>query len=149
MGIWWWLLLWITNSASWYYQTMVKRYIQAALVGMLLAASFFIPLPESSPAYKTAVVGTIPFGGKIIYATVCTCGGGSWGIKVGPPVGGNFIYQPGASQLFAFFSIFRPGPWVLGTAAGGAPCMQVRGNSCVPDEVVPAGPVIIMVGTSL
>lgn len=125
---------------------MVKRYIQAGLLGALLAVSFFIPLPKS--VQVTAAVGTIPFGGRIIYTTVCTCGGGSWGIKVGPPVGGDFIYQPGVSHLFAFYSIFRPGPWVLGTAAGGAPCMQVRGNSCVPDEVVPAGPVIIMVGTS-
>lgn len=96
-----------------------------------------------------AAGGAIPFGGRIIYAVACTCSVPNWGIIVGPPAGGIFIYMPGISRLYAFYSIFRPGPWVLGTAAGGAPCMQVRGNSCVPDERVPAGPVIVIVGTSL
>ncbi len=116
------------------------------LLAAVIAITFFVPF--SSPPAAKAVVGTIAFGGKIQYATFCTCSF-NWGLRIGPPRGGNFIYQPGASQLFAFYQIFRPGPWTLGTAAGGAACMQVRGNSCSADEQVPGGPVIIMVGTSL
>ena len=130
-----------------YYEGMIKRCVQAAVVGVLLAASFFIPMPKT-PLVSTAGVGTIAFGGRILYATVCTCSVGSLGILVGPPRGGLFIFQPGVSILSAFYNIFRPGPWVLGTATGVAPCMQVRGPSCVPDTVVPAGLVILRGGTS-
>lgn len=115
-------------------------------VAALLVLSFFVPL--SRPLYgQASSAGFIPFGGKIVVSNLCTCSG-SWGIKVGPPVSGNFIYQVGASQLFREYQIFHPGPWVVGIASGYAPCMQVRGNSCVNDEQVPGGPVIMMVGTS-
>lgn len=123
-------------------KTLVK-FIGLAAV---LALTFFIPFSRVSVA--AAGGGIIPFGGKIVIANFCTCSA-NFGIKIGPPKGGNFIYQPGASQLFAWYKIFTPGAWALGTASGGAACMQVRGNYCAADDQVPGGPVIIMVGTSL
>lgn len=124
-----------------------KRYFgKWILLAVALALTFFVP---SSPASVAAAgAGMIPFGGKILIANYCTCSF-NWGIKIGPPKGGDFIYQSGVSQLFAWYKIFTPGAWALGTASGGAACMQVRGNYCVADEQVPGGPVIIMVGTSL
>lgn len=116
------------------------------LIAAALGLAFFVPFSPASPA--AAGAGTISFGGKILVANYCTCSA-NWGIKIGPPKGGNFIYQPGASQLFAWYKIFTPGAWALGIASGGAACMQVRGNYCSADEQVPGGPVIIMVGTSL
>lgn len=115
-------------------------------VAAVLALTFFVPFSPVSVA--AAGGGMIPFGGKILIANYCTCSF-NWGIKIGPPKGGDFIYQPGASQLFSWYKIFTPGVWALGTASGGAACMQVRGNYCSADEQVPGGPVIFMVGTSL
>ncbi len=112
----------------------------------IFALTFFVPFSSASVA--AAGVGMIPFGGRIQVANYCTCSF-NWGIRIGPPRGGNFIYQPGASQLFSWYKIFTPGAWTVGIASGGAACMQVRGNYCAADEQVPGGPVIIMVGTSL
>ena len=123
-----------------------KRYGKLLLLAVVLALTFLIPL--SPVSHAVAAVGIIPFGGKILVANYCTCSA-NWGIMIGPPRGGNFIYQPGASQLFAWYKIFTPGAWTLGIASGGAACMQYAGTSCVPDPTVPGGPVIIMVGTSL
>jgi len=125
----------------------VTKNIRGSIIfAAILALTFFVPFSRVSVA--AAGGGMIPFGGKILTANFCTCSF-NWGIKIGPPKGGNFIYQPGASQLFAWYKIFTPGAWALGTASGGAACMQVRGNYCAADEQVPGGPVIIMVGTSL
>ncbi len=123
---------------------MVKKCLKIGLVSAFLAGTFLVPLP--APQYAQSAGGFIPFGGVIQYARVCTCSAPNWGIRVGPPVAGNFIYQ--SRGLFREYQIFRPGPWVVGIASGYAPCMQVRGNSCVADEQVPGGPVIMLVGTS-
>ncbi|MFY9462645.1 MAG: hypothetical protein WAP52_00470 [Candidatus Sungiibacteriota bacterium] len=112
----------------------------------ILALTFFVPYQPVSVA--AAGAGMIPFGGRILVVNYCTCSL-NLGIKIGPPRGGIFIYQLGVSQLFTWYKIFTPGAWALGTASGGAACMQVRGTYCSPDELTPGGPVIIMVGTSL
>lgn len=61
---------------------------------------------------------TKPFGGRIIAVTPCFSG---LHIKVGPPVGGDFVYTPGKSTLYSFYSL-KPGSWVLGVASGIAIC---------------------------
>lgn len=113
---------------------------------MLIAVSFLVPLPKTK--VMAATITQLPFGGIIIYAMPCTCNAPNWGVKVGPPVGGDFIYIPGSTWLFSEYQIFRPGPWVLGMAGGSAPCMQYEGTSCANDKVVPQGRVMTMVGTS-
>lgn len=59
-----------------------------------------------------------PFGGRIISITPCFNG---LKIKVGPPVSGDFVYMPGKSTLYAFYSL-KPGSWVLGVASGKMVC---------------------------
>ena len=123
-----------------------KQLGRLLLLTAVLALTFFVPYqPESVAA---AGAGMIPFGGRIIVVNYCTCSL-NLGITICPPRGGIFIYQLGVSQLFSWYKIFTTGAWTLGTASGGAACMQVRGNYCSPDERTPGGPVIIMVGTSL
>lgn len=124
-----------------------KNFGKWFLIATVLAVTFFVPLPEAKRG-TMAAVGLSPFGGIIVYAAPCTCSTPNWGIKVGPPVGGSFIYSPGSSDLRAWYNLFHPGPWVLGIAQGYAPCMQQDYPSCTPDKVVAGGPVMIIVGTS-
>ena len=88
-----------------------------------------------------------PFGGRILEVRFCTCSLG-FVLKIGPPRGGDFLYQPGVSRLFAFFRILVPGMWTLGLAGPPAPCLQYRGVACITDAKTPAPPLILIVGTS-
>ncbi len=88
----------------------------------------------------------IPFGGKITSVLPCTCPGDlGWKITVGSPRPGVFMYKPTTSRLYANYSIYRPGAYVLGTSTAYASCMQVSPNGCTP---TPGGPVIHPIGTS-
>lgn len=118
---------------------MIKRCVQAGLVGALLAVSFFIPLPHAPSAFAATGV-FIPFGGRIITMTVCNEG---FLLYLGPPrpipvlVPYGLTYQRG---------IFRPGALVLGLGAGFSPCTvgpTVKGGGLL---VIRAP--IIFVGTS-
>ena len=95
-----------------------------------------------------AVSLTTVFGGKIVSVLPCTCPATfGWQITVGPPRPGTFMYRPGISRLFSYFNIFRPGPWVLGTASVYGSCMQISPSGCTPGGV--GGLIIRLVGTSL
>ncbi|OIO30907.1 hypothetical protein AUJ77_01015 [Candidatus Nomurabacteria bacterium CG1_02_43_90] len=82
----------------------------------------------------------MPFGGKIQKVTYCTCSL-NLAILVGPPGPGVFTYEPGASSIKAFYQIFRPGPWVLGSYTPGGVCTSwyICGTSpcCLPDMTTP------------
>ncbi len=116
---------------------IVKRILLALLISALILGGF--------PVFTNAATFGIPFGGRILYVTYCTCSF-SLMVSVGPPKGGTFIYQPGASRLYSYYRVFSSGPWVLGTATGTSQCLIYSGNSCI---VVGAGPVMRLVGTSL
>lgn len=99
----------------WYHGVMMKRYIQAGLVGALLAATFFVPL--SSPLYAEAATGVfIPFGG--IITKMLTCNEGLL-LYLGPPTPFPVVVPYGSTFLMG---VFRPGGWVMGLAAGFSPC---------------------------
>lgn len=115
----------------------VKRLLLSLLISVLIFGGF--------PIFTNALGFGIPFGGRILSVTYCTCSF-SLMVSVGPPRGGTFIYQPGLSRLYSYYRIFSSGPWVLGTATGNSTCLIYSGNSCVP---VGAGLVMRLVGTSL
>lgn len=106
-----------------------SRQVRVVITSLLLAS--FVGI--AAPAFA------IPFGGPIINSRP---GNGCVVIDVGPPRGGEFVFQKGVSILFAFFNIIRPGAFVLGLA--GLPLVCFLGK--IP---IGAGPAIIIVGTSL
>ena len=96
-----------------------------------------------------AFAGLLPFGGKITSIFPCTAAPGTLLLTVGPPKGGNFLYVPGASRLYSYYSI-KPGSWVLGTASPGGACYYlVRFDDDWKTRSRPATGSIIMMGTSL
>lgn len=90
--------------------------------------------------------GGIPFGGFVSFVEWCSCSGNAI-VTVGPPRGGRFLYQPGATQVFEFFQIPRVGVWLLGNySPGSGVCLQGAGKICIP---IPHQGTITIVGTSL
>jgi len=79
-----------------------------------------LPAPGKAGKGASALSGLLskPFGGRIITVTPCFNG---LKIKVGPPVSGDFVYMPGKSTLYSFYSL-KPGSWVLGVASGKMVC---------------------------
>jgi len=75
-----------------------------------------------------------PFGGKSEQVTYCTCSD-SILHKVGPPVGGNFVYVPGQTTLYQYYQIYASGVQLLGNYQSGGQCLVYRGNSCEEEQV--------------
>lgn len=101
----------------------------------------------AAPAVSQAQVPGLQnlIGGKIQRVEMC-CNGVK--IKVGEPRGGEFLFIPGLSKLYAYYNIFTTGVWVLGTASGVATCQQLFSfPPCVWPEVVKGG-IIRMIGSS-
>lgn len=115
-----------------------------AILGIIIFFVLFSPLVMYA---QFGGGGFLPFGGRIVLVKFCTCSA-NFALRIGPPRGGDFIYQPGASRLYAKYRITTIGAWTLGLAGSNTPCMQVRGNHCRPDESIPSGRVIQIVGTS-
>lgn len=107
------------------------------VIGVTLAAELgilLIPL-----AADAAFTPPIPFGGRIKKVTFCN--EGVW-LIVGTPRPGSFVFTP-LSLLFAWYSIFFPGPWVLGIADAEVAV------TCTQGKILRgAGLKIIMIGTS-
>ena len=80
--------------------------------------------------------GSLPFGGRIVYATPCTCSFGVWLIivfdyRTMSPL--NLVYIPGVSMLYAYYNIFTPGPSILGTyTPSSGQCWFYVGLGCSP-----------------
>lgn len=127
--------------------TIKKRAVMVGVTAilLLLGVSFGVWV-KSSKAAAPVVVAGIPFGGLILNVFYCNCSF-NLAVVVGPPVGGVYMYQPGASLIYAYYQIFRSGPWVLGTFVPGGACMQYVGFGCSP-MVIPTG-TIVTAGTSL
>lgn len=98
--------------------------------------------------FPVLFVAVLFFGGRITSIFPCTAAPGTLLLTVGPPVGGTFLYVPGASRLFSYFSV-KPGSYVLGMASPAGTCpffafsggeLKIRSKS--------AGGTIIMMGTS-
>ena len=123
-------------------QSLAHRVIVVFFVMFMVAMFVLIP-----PQRAEALTPLIPFGGLSLSVTPCPCSF-SLLITVGPPLGGSFIYTPGA-MLYLFGQIFRPGVWLLGLAAPApVPCVIFVPSPpwCVP---IAWGLPILMVGTSM
>jgi hypothetical protein len=122
----------------------LRRSLLTFFVAIALFCAGFLGFLSARPGVAHAQLG-IPFGGPILATWWCTCSGGI-ALTIGPPVGGNYVFQFGTSIPFAFGQVFRPGPWTLGTQIPGGVCLYFVGIGCAP---YPAIGTIAMVGTSL
>lgn len=113
------------------------------VVGGIFVLSFFVAAYSVWIKPSKAV---LQFGGQITSVFYCPCSA-NLAIVVGPPSPGVFMYQPGVSMVYAWYQIFRPGPWVLGTYTPGGACMMFIPYGCAP-MAAPMG-TITQVGTSL
>ena|SRR3989344_804443 len=84
------------------------------------------------------------FGGPVLVSIFCICSANFWTF-IGPPKGGVFMYQPGITQLFAWWAILQPGAWTMGAFFPFGTCVQYIGIACVP---LPAEGTMALVGTS-
>ena len=114
-----------------------RSFIIAIVFVLIIAAPLFFFKANRSMA-------VLPFGGLILYTTFCTCSFNTL-LTVGPPVGGNYIFQPGASIPFPYGQVYRAGPWILGDWSPGGVCTIYVGKACVP---LPSLGTIISAGTS-
>lgn len=110
---------------------------------VIIASTFFIPVFHTKAFFGGSTGGMSVLGGTVQNMTICTCSGTIL-LKVGGPVGGDFMVTPG-TKLYANYN-FTPGHWVLGLALpASVPCMVYAGTTCVN---VGNGKPIIMMGTS-
>ena len=115
-----------------------KRTLLLGMVGVLLlfVASFGLWVRSTN-----AILG---FGGKSVYVYYCPCSANLAVFVVGVK-GGVYTFQPGVSQLFAWYQIWRAGPWVLGTYAPPGVCLWYIPYGCAG---FPTMGTMIEVGTS-
>lgn len=116
-----------------------KVFIVTAItvVFMIVGGALFV---EHAPAQLLIP----PFGGRSLAVEFCNTGAV---VTVGPPVPGRFYYQPGATRVFAYYQIVRPGVWLLGTHTNTPGiCLISLGKSLIS---IPYQGVIVIVGTSL
>lgn len=115
------------------------RNLFAVLISVALIISVYI--------YKTQAIGLLPFGGLVVASIPCTCSTGMFLLTIGPPVGGQFVYQTG-TQAFQNFNLPRAGVWALGLYSPVGVCLVYAGKSCVPFGL-PIGTITSVTGTSL
>ncbi len=139
---------------------LVARYLFAAVAALILTTLPFPlnaqillegggPPPPGFLSFQPALLPK-PFGGLILAITACAVPAAGLLLHIGPPRGGDFLYIPGISRLFAFFSI-RPGAWTLGLAGpdelGCFIRVSVRRGFIL--QLVGEGAPILIMGTSL
>ncbi len=95
-------------------------------------------LAIGAAAGQAGSAGTISFGGKVSRITECTCGASRL-VEISGGSSGNLslIYMPGATTLYANYSISQ-GKTLLGNYTAGGVCMVVNGTSC-RSEGMPRG----------
>ncbi len=86
----------------------------------------------------------VPFCGPILYVTYC-CNGVM--LTVGPPREVATLMWYWGSPLWAYYNIFEPGPWVLGTYAPVGECQWLYAFPPCVYPVVTTGSTIL-IGTS-
>ena len=133
---------------------MVK-FLHFFIISIFLLLSFIL-LPgvnitslDKLDMKKAEAIPALNFGGRILTVIPCTCSG-TLLVTVGPPKPGVFVYVPGASFLYSFYQIYKPGSFVLGNYIPGGICLasakKLLGTKCIP---LPNMGTITQVGTSL
>src|SRR3989344_6226712 len=80
-------------------------------------------------AYTVRALTPPPFGGRIISVFPCACSG-TLLVKIGPPVPGVFVFQPGVTKLYQYFQLHPP-VWTLGLFAPGlGVCLEPCPTGC-------------------
>lgn len=125
------------NKKQFLFSTKV---IVLLLVFLLVAAIVMVV-----PAEHSSAQGGLPFGGMVTSVFFCACSN-NFMLTVGPPVGGVFMYQPGATLVYSFYMIPVPGVWLLGLFGPPVACLIPAGRGCM---TLGAYPRIIMTGTSM
>lgn len=117
-------------------QKMNYRLLISIVFLLIVVFSFlFLKVKESN-----AVFG---FGGRVASITICTCSEGLVYIKLGPPTGGDYVYE-GNSFKYKYYDIWgngtwsvntwlpTPGLWLLGAYTTPAPQCLMTGEPCTP-----------------
>lgn len=113
------------------------------ILGFIIAIGF-LPIPNQYSKKAIAAFNFGLLGGPIKKIVVCTCSGSQL-LTIGPPRSGNFIFQPGTSKLFSFWSI-KVGSNVIGLSAPTPiACLVYVGTGCVSQG---QGKPILIIGTS-
>ena len=99
--------------------------------------------------FKALAGPGLPFGGQIIQTLPCVCSLNFLIINrpIGPTSVPNLVFGAG-SILYAFYDIFRPGAYILGTYTTPTVCAMWGPDGCEPPIIIPAMK-IFMVGTSV
>lgn len=104
------------------------RKIFIALIILFIITAIFIFLPQK-------LFAATLFGGMIQKMNICVIPPGIY-LKLGGPVGGDFVYQIGKSLSYLFSPPIHIGQWLLGVAGGQTLCCldrkcrkQITGNS--------------------
>lgn len=84
------------------------------------------------------------FGGKIVSVITCPCSMNLM-ITIAGVKGGTFSFGPG-SVPFAWYQIYRPGPWAKGTYSPGGMCLWFIPFGCAG---IPTMGTMLEVGTSM
>lgn len=119
----------------------------AALVFAPLAVFAQLGSPETVPAAEVQLGVSLlhPFGGPILAVTPCVAPPSGLLLHIGLPRSGDFLYIPGTSRLFSFYSL-RPGAWTLGLAGPDLLGCFVSARRGL--RLAGRGGPIIMIGTS-
>ncbi len=97
--------------------------------------------------YSVAHAATVPFGGLILFTKRCTCPVPGFLVVVSGPVGGNFLYVPSFTELFANYGILFLDNWVLGLHTGTpVGCGNWDEGYCA--HKIPTRGIMTIVGTS-
>ena len=110
--------------------------LSTTAVFFILIASFGMWAKSSN-----AILG---FGGKIAYVYYCPCSA-NLAVFVAGVRGGVYSFTPG-SLLYAWYQIFRPGPWTVGTYVPSNVCLWFIPYGCAG---FPTMGTMIEVGTSI
>lgn len=115
-----------------------KRFIISCAIAILfiLIALFSVGMKRSN-----AMLG---FGGRIVSVIPCPCSF-NLAVTVAGVKGGIFSFEPG-SLPFAWWQIFRPGPWAKGSYVPGNVCLWFIPYGCAG---IPTMGTILDVGTSM
>lgn len=113
---------------------------------------FVIVVATYSIFKYTKGIGLLPFGGRVLTAIPCSCGGSAVGgfnvfLTISPPVGGQFLYAIGTQAYLNKNLGFGTGMWALGLYTPGGVCMVLSPKGCSP--LIPIGTITPTVGTSL